>query len=90
MDMEGLGALIEANHSAALRQFEEIRNRLTDCKSICNDRISNLVRRTDDLDGLLRDHARTLIQMKTIGSLLGVVWGAVVVFVSNFIAGMGK
>lgn len=90
MDIEGLGKLMEQNHADTLRQFDEIRLRLQDRSTLWNTRLDLLQRNCGELTDIIKDHSTTLVQIKTIGSLLGLVWGAIVVFLSNFITSVGK
>lgn len=86
MDIEGLGKLIEANHSDNLRQFDTLRGEMTLCRSACNERFTETSQRCDELCKTVKGHTRTITQIKTIGSLASVVWGAIVLFASHIVS----
>jgi hypothetical protein len=85
MDMEGLGKLIETNHEDNLRQFKGLRTDMESCKVACSDRYNRIDERCDELCRSVKAHGKTLTQIKTIGSLASLVWGAIVLFVSAII-----
>lgn len=87
MDIEGLGKLIEANHHDTLRQFESVKNMYSEQKRICDKRMDTIEDRQRETCATVKSHGKTLTQIKTIGSLAALAWGAIVTFIRSFIGG---
>ena len=76
MDIDGLGRLIEANHAQTQLMFENVTKSLDEQKFFCS-------KSMDCMADRIRGHEKTLTQIKTIGSLLTFVWGAIVLFLGK-------
>lgn len=88
MDLEGLGKLIEANHADNLRQFDGLKVEMSMCRNSCNGRFKEVDERVDSLCRTVKGHTKTITQIKTIGSLASLVWGAIVLFASHIVSEM--
>lgn len=88
MDIEGLGKLIEQGRSENSRQFDDLKNMYKDQKNQCDSRFEHCDSRMDDLCKSVKSHGKTITQIKTIGSLASLVWGAIVLFASHIVSEM--
>ena len=88
MDIEGLGKLIENNHADSLRQFDALKEQMEMCRDTCDDKYNVCKQRCDKLCLDVKSHGKTLTQIKTIGSLASLVWGAIVLFASHLVSEM--
>ena len=76
MDIDGLARLIEEKHAQTDLMFRTVTKSLDEQKVFCSHSMDCMAEK-------IRGHERTLTQIKTIGSLLTFVWGAIVLFVSK-------
>jgi hypothetical protein len=83
MDDEGLVGIIKANHAENLRHFEGLSKQFSDQRVLCNKRMDGISDRCNDLCKTVKSQGKTLTQIKTIGSLVLIAWGAVVSFMGN-------
>lgn len=78
MDIEGLGKLIEEKHAQTQLMFETVTKALDGQQVFC-------ARSMECMASKIREHETTLTKIKTIGSLLQVVWGAIIVLISTWL-----
>jgi hypothetical protein len=76
MDIDGLGRLIEEKHAQTDLMFKTVTKALDDQKVFCSKSMECMADK-------IREHEKTLTQIKTIGSLLTFVWGAIVLFIGK-------
>lgn len=83
MDIEGLGRLIEEKHAQTVIMFDSVKEALEHQRDFCSHSMSILEKR-------VLEHENSLTRIKTIGSLLSLLWGAIVLITSHIIDGWRK
>ena len=69
MDIEGLDTIIRNNHEEYLRQFKDI-------KGCIDGKIGTLNVRVKDAESEIKKHDRSIVRIKTIGTVIGAMWTA--------------
>ncbi|KKK77316.1 hypothetical protein LCGC14_2854850 [marine sediment metagenome] len=67
MDIDGLGTVIRNNHEEYLRQFENLNKYL-------DEKIERVHARIDGTEVELKKHDRSIVKIKSIGTIIGVLW----------------
>jgi uncharacterized membrane protein len=73
MDLDGLATLVESKHQENLRQFKHIRDDIGG--------IETVQRKTE---GRLDLHDIQLTRIKTVGGIIGALWGAIISLATIF------
>lgn len=86
MDINGLGVIIEQKVKADEQRHRETLAKFDEMKAHCQATCDKCSERFKDVDKRLNDNENEIIKIKTIGSILAVIWGGIVTFAGHIIS----